>query len=162
MTEIHAHVRYTEPMLRQAVRVFMWRRVLRRPKLVLLAVLLLTTSVTLAILDGPDFFTGVTTALLAFLALFLLFLWRAHLKNTVGRYHAMDPPEADLLFTASSFTATSNLGTTTLPWSTFTEVWELPGFWMIFHAEAQFLTLPLETLEPETLAFLRARLPQPP
>jgi hypothetical protein len=57
-------------------------------------------------------------------------------------------------------TASSELGSTTLPWERFVEVWETPEFWMMFLTPSQFITLPVKDLPEKALALLRSRLPQ--
>ena len=158
--EHRARVRYTEPMLRLAVRTFVWRSVLRRRELWLSAIALLAIGIALGCLGAPSFLTGLDVAALGFLAVFVAAVWRAHLANTLGRFRAMAPPEADVTFGETSMTVASNLGSATLPWSSFVQVWELPGFWMLFVAPNQFITLPLDTLAPEVVVFLQRRLSQ--
>jgi hypothetical protein len=56
--------------------------------------------------------------------------------------------------------ASSPLGSVTLPWTRFIDVWETPEFWMMFLTRSQFVTLPVTNLSEEVLAFLRSRLPR--
>ena len=152
-------LRYTEPVLRRAVRVFVSRRVLRRGWLWVAAGLLLT-SLVLDWLTGPSFAAGWALASLVFLVALVAAVWRAHYTNTVGRYRAMDPPTARFTFDAAAMTVASSLGESTLPWSSFTAVWDIDGAWMLFLAPNQFMTLPTTDLCAEAQAFLRTRLPQ--
>ena len=153
-------LRYTEPVMRRAVRVFVSRRLLRRGWLWLAAATLLLTSLFLGWWTGPTFAAGWALASLVFLAAFVTAVWRAHFANTVGRYRAMDPPTARFTFDAAAMTVASNLGESTLPWSSFTAVWETDGAWMLFLAPNQFMTLPTADLCAEAQAFLRTRLPE--
>lgn len=155
--EYRVRVRYTEPLLRRAVRLFVRRRLLRRPWLWLCAALL-AAGVAFDLDEGPSFVAGVCAAGLIFLGASVAAVWRAHLINTVGRFRTMDPPEADVAFGGAGMTVVSNLGSATLPWSRFVEVWERPGFWMLFLASNQFVTLPLDALTPEVLDFVRSKL----
>lgn len=109
--------------------------------------------------DGPPELNGACAAVLILLPLFLLFIWRAHFKNTVGRFRSLDSPEADMVLDEAGLGVTSSLGAMTIPWSRFTEVWELPGFWMLFLSRAQFITLPLATVPEDAIGFLRGKLP---
>ncbi len=153
-------LRYAEPVLRRAVRVFVWRRLLRRGWLWLAAVGLLLVSVVLGWWTGPSFAAGLALASLVFLAVFVAAVWRAHFANTIGRFRAMDLPTARFKFDAAAMTVSSNLGASTLPWSSFTAVWEIDGAWMLFLAPNQFMTLPTAGLCDEAQAFLRTRLPK--
>jgi hypothetical protein len=159
-SEYRARLRYSEPMLRKAVRTFVWRAsILRRWWQWLIAILLG------AYVLGPGWdarFPVLNSVFLAgvlALPLLSLVVWRAHFVNTVGIFRRMNPPEADFTFREQDMTVVSSLGTVTLPWSRFVDVWELPGFWMMFAAANQFVTLPTGQLSEETLHFLRSRLP---
>ena len=72
----------------------------------------------------------------------------------------MDPPTARFTFDAAAMTVASNLGESTLPWSSFTAVWEIDGAWMLFLAPNHFMTLPTADLCVEAQVFLRTRLPE--
>ena len=148
-----------EPMLRGAVRTYIRRRVLRRGWLWLAAAGLLLASLAAGWTGGAPFIAGLAVAALAFLALFVAALWRAHLANTLGRFRAMDPPTAEAVFGPDGMTVSSNLGSSTMPWSSFVEVWELEDAWLLFPAPNHFVTLPASALSPEVRVFLRSRLP---
>lgn len=161
MTEIHVRVRYTEPMLRRAVRTFMWRRIIRRSAWLFeypLALALLGAAVFFG--GYPGFFGGVWICAALVPPMFVAVIWRAHSANTLGRFRATRPPEADFTFRDADVTIRSPVGSAVLPWSAFTEVWELDGFWMVFTARSQFNTWPLEALSAEDRSFVRARLPR--
>ena len=72
----------------------------------------------------------------------------------------MASPTAEVIFRDQDITISSALGSLTLPWTRFIDVWETEEFWMMFLAPNQFITLPVANLSEEALAFLRARLPR--
>jgi hypothetical protein len=72
----------------------------------------------------------------------------------------MASPTAEFIFRDQDITMSSELGSTTLPWVRFIDVWETPEFWMMFVAQNQFITLPVANLSEEALSFLRSRLPR--
>ncbi len=158
MQDVHvATVQYTEPMLRRAVRAFVWRRLLARGWLWSAAIGLLLASAVLGWAGGPGFGTGAAVAGLVFLLAVVAAIWRAHFLNTVGRFRALDPPSARVAFGERELTVTSNLGSSTIPWSRFEEVWERDDAWLLFLAPSQFMTLPVADL-PETVRdHIRAR-----
>jgi hypothetical protein len=162
-TEATYQVAYTEPMLRRAVRLFVWRAAIRRRRwLWLAAIALIGISLAWGWWSGePSWVFGANLAAIAFVPLFFLLLWRAHFVNTVGRFRSMASPSAEVIFRDQDLTISSELGSSTLPWTPFIDVWETPEFWMLFLAPNQFITLPIANLSEEALAFLRARLPQP-
>ncbi len=158
--EYRAHVRYTEPMLRRAVRTFVWRASIRRRWWLWLIVIMLAAYTV-----GPGWdpklplLNGILLAAVLLLPLVTLVVWRAHFANTVGAFRRLNPPEAEFTFREQDMSIVSSQGTLTMPWSRIVEVWELPGFWMLFTATNQFFTLPTGSLSEETLAFVRSKLP---
>lgn len=152
-----ARLCYTEPMLRRAVRIFVIRRAMAS-RLSILTVGMVIAGLVLGLEGSTDLQLGFALAGLLFVAAFVAAVWRAHVANTIGRFRAMDPPEADMVATDRDITFISTLGSATLPWTRFTEVWELEDCWMLFTAPSQFSTLPLATLDREARDFLRARL----
>jgi hypothetical protein len=157
--EYHARVIYTEPILRQAVRAFIWRRVIRRRWWLWLgAVTLVIFGLARGWSAEPSLIDGIAVAALISAPLFLIAVWRAHFRNTVGGFRKMTSPEVAITFRDADVTVVSALGTAVLPWSRFVEVWRLPKFWMLFLEPNQFITLPLDTLPPEILNFIRSKL----
>ncbi len=63
-------------------------------------------------------------------------------------------PEATFSYSEEQFTFTSEHGSATFPWSSITEVWRYPRFWLILFSRSQFSTLPLDCLDAETQAFI--------
>ena len=97
---------------------------------------------------------GALVATLLFAAVFFVTLYAVHFRNSVGKFRQLKVPEATMLCDEEKFTITSELGSVTLPWSSITEVWRYPRFWLILFGPAQFSTLPLDCLDPETQAFI--------
>ena len=153
-------LRYTETMLRTAVRAFVWRRLVRRGWLWLATCALLLASLSLGWWTGPGFAAGVALAGLVSLFAFVAAVWYAHFTNTVGRFRAMDPPTARFSFGDADMTVASNLGTVTLPWSSVMARWNIEGAWVLFLAPSQFVTLPTAGLSREAQAFLHTKLPE--
>jgi hypothetical protein len=160
--EHRVRVQYTEPMLRQAVRIYVWRGVvLRYWWLRLCAIVLLLISFVASWSSDMPVISGISIAVLAAPFVFLLTVWRAHFVNTVGTFRSLSSPEAEMVFRDSDLTITSALGSVTLPWQRFTSSWQAPGFWMLFLARNQFITLPLANLPPDVLRFVSSKLPHP-
>lgn len=101
---------------------------------------------------------GVIGSLIDFVGMFFAIIDVAHFRNTVGRFRQMRVPEATLSCSEDQFTLPSELGSATLPWSSVTEVWRHPHFWLILFSRSQFSTLPLDFLNDQTRAFIHARL----
>lgn len=147
-------------MLRQAVRIFMRRKVLTRPGIWMAACLAACIAAVFAVL-GDRFFAGLAAGLLVCVGLLVAAVWLAHLRGTLARLRAMDPPEATLLFNEDALVMTSNMGSAAVPWSRFSEMWELPDFWMLILAANQFITLPRQGVPEEAFALMRSKVGLP-
>lgn len=91
--------------------------------------------------------------------LLFLFVWRSHFLNTVGKFRSMTRLHADFAFRDRDVTMTSELGSMTLPWTCFIDVWETPEFFMLFLERDQFITLPSRDMSEEIRAVLCSLLP---
>ena len=69
----------------------------------------------------------------------------------------MGAPTATLSLDDASFTMSSGLGSASLKWSSVTEVWRFPSFWLVLFSKAQFVTLPLASVTAEAQAFILSR-----
>ena len=150
-----ATLEYTEPLVKATVAVF-WRRTVGIGYLVALA-LLFGAFAFLALQGDRSWLVGGLGAIAILGAGFALALYIVHLRGTLARFRGMGTPTATLALGDDSFTLTSGLGSTSLPWSSVTEVWRYPSFWLLLFSKAQFVTLPLAAVSPEAQAFIASR-----
>ena len=160
MTEYRVALPTDEAMLRRAMRVYVWRRHFCRPRTAAAYVIAFVVSAFMINGEGFTFLSGVISATMTLLVLFLLAAWRAQVVALVDRHRRMDPPGIELILREQGMTISSSLNVVTIPWSQFSETWALPGFWMLFTASSQFTAVPTATIPPDMLAFLRARVPR--
>ena len=154
MNETKLH--YSEPLLREAVRSFFFRAVIRGfGPLFFVACGLLVVCLAYLLWSGDRSWTvGAFAAGLAFVGILFLVIYLAHYRNTIGRFRQMRSPEATLSYDDERFTLTSELGSATMPWSSITEVWRFPRFWLLLFSRSQFVTLPLDALDDSTKDFI--------
>jgi len=154
-----ASVRYSEPVLRRAVRIFMMRRLVKGfgPLGLLALALLLISEVALVAEGDRSWSVGLFGGVLLLVVVCVAAVWQAHLRNTIGALRRMRAPEARFTLHETDLTIQSDQGSATIPWSTIEEVWELPRCWLFFSAPNQFLTLPTDGLPQEMLAFIRSK-----
>ena len=81
-----------------------------------------------------------------------------HYRKSLRKFRQMDKPQATFRADESSFTMSSDVGTTTLQWSAVKELWQFPGVWLLLYSKTQFSTLPLACLSPETQAYIVQRI----
>jgi hypothetical protein len=147
---------YTEPLLRQAVFAF-WRRSVGG---VAYAVALGGVAFGLGVLAGQGAASWLVGALGTVLVLGVALpaaLYFVHYRNTLRKFLEMGSPRATFRADDSSFTMSSDIGTTTLKWSAVKEVWQFSGMWLLLYSKAQFSTLPLACMSPEMQAFVLQR-----
>ena len=150
-----ATLEYTEPLLRSAAFAF-WRRTVGTRFLVALA--LLACFLAFLLWRGDrSWFVGAYAAFLFLGLTFVLLVYVVHMRNALSKLRRMGAPVAQLSLEEASFTISSGLGSTTLPWSAVSEVWRYPSFWLLLFSKAQFVTIPLASVPEEAQAFLLGR-----
>jgi len=97
-----------------------------------------------------DWLTGVVAAVVTLPILRVIITWRSYSANEVARFSRMKEPLAEIAFDKESLSVTSDVGSAQVPWSRLTEVWQRPGYWMIFWDKNDFNILPDENM-PEAL-----------
>jgi YcxB-like protein len=147
---------YSESLLRQAVFSF-WRRSIGMGFILMLGALALILGVLVA-LGAPLWILVTLAALLVIAAAVALALYVGYYRNSLRKFRTMEKPQAAFSADESSFTMSSDAGTTTLPWSAVKELWQFPHVWLLLYSKTQFSTLPLACLSPETQAFMRERI----
>jgi cbb3-type cytochrome oxidase subunit 3 len=152
-------VRYSQVLVRAAVRAFYWRTLRQGigwPGL--LAFVVGSCALGFLILAGDrSWLVGFAGA--CFLIFLFIISWGyiAHLRNTTARFKRMSEPQARFVFSDGDFSVTSDAGSATLPWASVREVWVFPEFWLFLLSRAQFLTLPTAGLSDDVLTFVRSK-----
>lgn len=156
-------LRYSEPLLQEAVRSFFFRTArCGITPVFYIGCALLVLCLVLSLAEGDrSWRTGAATVTLAFAGVYLLVIYLAHYRHTVGRFRQMQTPEATLRCEEEQFTLTSELGSATLPWSSVTDVWRFPRFWLLLLSPSQFITLPLDCLDQSTQDFITEKAQKP-
>jgi drug/metabolite transporter (DMT)-like permease len=146
---------YSESLLRQAVFAF-WRRSVGIGFIIALLVAVLGLIVLIA--QGmASWLVGTLAAVLALGIGFATAVYVVHYRKSLRKFRQMDKPRATFRADESSFTMSSDIGTTTLQWSAVKELWQFPSVWLLLYSKAQFSTLPLACLPPETQAYIVQR-----
>jgi len=148
-------LRYNEQLLRRAVRCFWWRVIGLR----FVIALVLVAAILVWIVSNGDtsWVVGVAATVLAIGIVFMVALYVVQYRNTLYKFRAMGEPEATFTASEASLSVSSGLGSSTVPWSSVTEVWQFPSFWLLCFSKAQFSTLPIADITPEARAFILQR-----
>lgn len=146
---------YSEALLREAVFGF-WRRSIGMGFILMLVALAVVFGV-LVVLGAPLWIIVTLGMLLVLAAAVAVALYIGYYRNSLRKFRTMSTPRATFRADESSFTMTSDAGTTTLQWSAVKELWQFPSVWLLLYSKTQFSTLPVSCLPPETQAFVRER-----
>ncbi len=152
-------VTYTEEMLRDAVKAFVWRRLIVNQRLWVAEIAIILLFLWQLWSDGTGRLTGVFGSLVLLCPAMIIVLWIARYRNTVGKFRKMSTRQAVFAFHDDGFDVASELGAANVPWSTVTEIWQRPTYWMIFTAINQFMTLPTQTADSNDLDFVKSKVP---
>jgi len=146
---------YSESLLREAVFGF-WRRSIGIGFILMLVALVVVLGVLVAF--GAPVWIIVTLAVLFVLAAAVaVALYIGYYRNSLRKFRTMSTPRATFRADESSFTMTSDAGTTTLQWIAVKELWQFPNVWLLLYSKTQFSTLPLACLPPDIQAFVQER-----
>jgi hypothetical protein len=145
-------LRYSETLLRSAIRSFVFRAVIRQLGTTFFLVVAVVIGITIYLLAQHDrsWVVGFLCAAVLFVGVFIAAVFVAHQRRTLGRFRRMRSPEATLAYDEQQFTLTSELGSATMPWSAIEEVWRYPRFWLLIFSHSQFVTLPIDCLDQNT------------
>ena len=149
-------LRYTEPLLRDAVRFFFLRTLYHRlgPSF-FIAMAVSGLGLAWMLFQGePGWGVGFLLGVCFLMVFFLAAIYVGHGRNTIGTFRRMKSPEAILRYSEDEIGFSSDLGTSSVPWSAIREVWRHDRFWLLVFTPAQFVTLPLDDLDASAQAFI--------
>lgn len=148
-----------EAILRDAVRIYIWRRAVVAEKLTWAVALTMTALLLWRLSQGrADWLVWLIGTVVLALPAMVLLGWFVLLRQKLRQLRAMPSGKAVLLLGMDGMTITSEAGTSTVPWSGITGYWQRPGYWVIFLAPNRFFALPLAGIAPADLAALQAGL----
>ncbi len=158
MTQHCIQLRGSEPALRQAMKVYIWKRRFRRRQTWLAWTVLLVADGALVWTDDFGFLTGAAAAATVLLATMMLGIGWARWDANIKRWRKLIAAGAEVIIEDAALSIASNISTLTTPWSQFTEVWILSQCWMLFVVPDQFQIVPLADNSSEMTTFLEQRL----
>ena len=153
-------VTYTEDIARRSVHV-VCGRVIRRLFDWKLCIAALVTIIGLVLSHSThelSWLEGAVGALLGVLVAFAIILYRTYLRQSLGRLRRMKTATGHILVTDEALTVSTDLGSGTLPWSSFVGMSEHPGFWLLNTAPVTGLTLPTRDVSVDALNFIRRKI----
>ena len=137
-------LRFSPALVRRAVLGFWWRTVgFGYP----LALMLSALCVGFLAWQGDrSWVIGFVAAVLVLGIVVPIALLCTHYRQAFAKLRGMKTPEARIAVGEAGLTVTSDLARSEIPWSTITEVWRFPDFWLLVFSRSQFMTIPLASL----------------
>ena len=114
-------------------------------------------AIFLIVTEPGSWLAGAVSGAVAVLIALLLGLYLLHYRQGMAKLARMDQPQAVLQLTELELIASSQAGSFTAPWSTFTDIWRFSDFWLLIIGRGQFMTLPLADLTEEAQTFIASR-----
>jgi hypothetical protein len=150
-----ATLKYSERLIIQAVRSY-WRRSIGLGTLV--AVVVVSAMLAWRLAEGDTSWrVGLLAAVVGFGIIMPLAVYLVHYKNSMSKFREMADPVATLVAEESSFTLSSDRGSSTLGWGAITEVWRFETYWLLLFSRTQFATLPLDGISEQMRAYVLER-----
>lgn len=153
-------VHYDDVVLRNAVNTFVKRRIVEGLGRLGVAAVVMTAMIWVYLLWQGDR-SWVVGAIGAVLLLFMLIFgasWRWRHVEMRRKLVAIPSRQAVVTLSDDGITVNSEAGATTLPWTTFNELWRLERCWLLFLEPNNFVTLPTDDVPQEALDTIEARI----
>lgn len=118
---------------------------------------LAVAALYLVVAHPTSWYSGVVAGGVAILAAVFVGLYFLHYRQGMPKLARMGQPVAILHLTESELAVSSQAGSFSAPWSTFTALWQFNDLWLLLIGRGQFLTLPLADLSDEAQSFIASR-----
>lgn len=153
-------VKYSEAIARAAVRATMIRSIKRKLDWKRQSLLLFTAAVLIYSLAkyGITWIDTVIGSIYLFGFVFLIILYRNAVRQSIARLRKMKAPIGQFTLTEENFTISTELGSSTLPWSSIESLSEQDGFWLLYTSPTSALTVPVATIETTALDFVKQKI----
>lgn len=150
---------YTKEIVSDAVRTYVWRRGMVGEKTLWTVEVAMIAFFAWLVWSGErDWLVGFIGSVILLPPGAIAVIWIAHYRNTVGKFNKLTSRQADFCIHDKQLQIISELVEVRIPWTSITEVWERPDYWMLFSDPNQFMTVPLDSLSASDRDLLRSKL----
>ena len=153
-------VKYSEAIARAAVRETMIRSIKKKLDWKRQGLLVFTAAVLIYSFTkyGLTWIDTVIGSVYLFGFVFLIILYRNSVRQSISCLRKMKVPTGQFTLTEENLTVSTELGSSTLPWSSIESLSEQDGFWLLYISPTSALTVPIATIETTALDFLRQKI----
>lgn len=145
-------LKYSEPFLREAIRLYWWKKV--GPVFPVVTLLLTLFMVYRIIYGDRTWIIGVLGTIIFMGITVMVALYYVHLARSLKRLRRMKIPEATLELGEERFSIKSDMGSSEIEWSLISQVWRFDKVWLLFFSAGEFMTLPIEGMSQESKSFI--------
>lgn len=146
---------FNEPLLRRAVFAFWWRTT---GWAFWICVLAIFVGLCVAISMGDrSWWIGAGGAGLGLMLAAAAMVYVVHIRGSLAKFRRMQKPTGTMELDEEKFRVSSDIGMSEMPWSTVTEIWQYPEFWLVFLSRSQFFTLPTADIDEGSRNFIVER-----
>jgi len=157
MPEHVVTVTYTEKLVRFTAFQY-WRKAIGSTGFVLVFVLPMIFAI-MWVLDYPQWALGLFGGLSIVWAGMALLSWFRIRKMHINIFRQMENKSAAITFSESGIKAVSDNGSTEFAWKLIDALYEYPDVWLLSMVRSTYFSVPTDTLDEETKAFIRAHVP---
>ena len=150
-------ITYNRPLVRRALNRYFAKR-LGKPFFVVLCLLCVYLAYSF-FSDSWDPALTYITIPVAFIVVFLAFVYVVRLRAAEGFFDKADDPTVTITFSENGVSTESDLGTSVLNWAVFEEILKFPDVWLLVYAKSGYMTLPLAQLPPDCRRFIDDNIP---
>lgn len=145
-------LKYSETLVKSAVRAFWWKQV--GPVYLLVLAVLAGYVMQRAFVGDYSFLVGVVFAFTLMATAIVIALYFVQMRRGLARFRAMQIPEVVFQFGQDGLKASSDLGTSEIKWTLITELRQFERFWLLCFSSSEHMTLPIEGLSEKHRAFI--------
>jgi len=153
-------VRYSESQIRRSTWAYVRISVRRQMNWTgwVAVVVLPVLCAWLFLFDPTSIWVWVLPVIIGSLAVFLAMAWHNYIRDSLERLSHMKTPVARVVADDESLSIASDLGSSVLPWSAFTDCFDGPGALYLKAGKSAMLNLPTEGVDERALQFIRERI----
>lgn len=151
-----ATLTYTPSLVRRAALAYVRHGIGLGGAVALLCVLAGTGLLLVA--QPSSWLAGVACGVAAVLFALIVGLYVVHYRQGLAKLQRLGEPHAFLEITQTELRVSSQGGSFSVPWASFSAIWRFSDFWLLILGHGQFMTIPLATLTPKARAFLSSHI----
>jgi hypothetical protein len=151
-------VRYDKALIRQALRMYIWRRV---GIVSLFAAALLLLSIGVQVVNAPNLFWMTISIMLSGILGLLYWIYHSRFHQSLDMLRRMESPDVQLAFHEDGVDSNSSIGNSSMRWAAFDELLEASDLYLLVYSSSGYVVLPKTAMSSELVAFIQERLPKP-